>query len=132
MRTSGSAKSRRTASNARATEPASATSHGYARASGRLEASFPLNSVVRASSATAYPSDAKRRANAAPFPGPTPATTQTGFMVVPPSRAPLASGDEPADEPGQHTEELVEQVDETDHVVERVQERADQMAEGSG
>ena len=41
-------------------------------------------------------------------------------------------GDEPADEPGQRTQQLVEQADEADHAVERLQDRADQIAQGSG
>src|SRR4051812_39339971 len=72
------------ASNARPTEAPSMTSHAYARASPRLEASFSVRSVPRASSATAYPPAAKRRADPPPFPGPTPTTAQTGFIVAPP------------------------------------------------
>lgn len=42
--------------------------------------------------ATAYPPAAKRRAKAAPLPGPTPTTTQTGFFIVRTFRlAPLQS-----------------------------------------
>src|SRR3954471_21992524 len=82
MSTSGSPRSRRTESNARATEPASATSHSYARESGNSPASFEMKPVPRASRATLYASDPNLRANAAPFPGPTPATTQVGFAMV--------------------------------------------------
>src|SRR4051794_5668570 len=69
------------ASKVLATEAASVASQLYARASARLAASGAVVSVVRASSATAYPSFAKRRPSAAPFPGPTPTTTHT-FLVV--------------------------------------------------
>src|SRR5882672_12420161 len=62
-------------------EPASLTSHAIARALGRADASSPVNFVLRASSATAWPSVANLRANAAPLPGPTPTTTQTGFAI---------------------------------------------------
>ena len=44
-----------------------------------------MSSVLRASSATANPSAANRRASAAPLPGPTPTTAQTGFACFFPS-----------------------------------------------
>jgi hypothetical protein len=41
-------------------------------------------------------------------------------------------GDEPADEPCQRAKQLVQQANEADHIVERLQDRANQIAQGSG
>ena len=43
-----------------------------------------------------------------------------------------ALGNEPADEPGQRAKQLVQQANEADHIVERLQDRANQIAQGSG
>src|SRR5271155_86066 len=58
------------------------TSHGYARELGISVSSFAMRSRFRASIATAYPPCEKRRAIAAPVPGPTPVTTATGFVLA--------------------------------------------------
>lgn len=44
----------------------------------------------------------------------------------------VSLGEEPANEPGQSSEQLVEQANEADHIVQRLQDRADQIPQGSG
>src|SRR5204862_2605966 len=49
----------------------------------------------------------------------------------PPTLCLVRLGDQPADQPGQRSEQLVQQADQADHIVERIQDGADQIAEWS-
>src|SRR5271154_673967 len=82
INTLGSPRSARIALIAACSSASLVTSHGYARELGMSFSRFAMRSRFRASIATAYPPCEKRRAIAAPVPGPTPVTTATGFVLA--------------------------------------------------